>query len=62
MAGAAGAVIVSYEPDVAFSLPLPAIMVTQDQFTGILAYVNRTRYDRVQRSEFSDDCKFAKLN
>lgn len=43
MAGAAGAVIVSYEPDVAFSLPLPAIMVTQDQFTGILAYVNRTR-------------------
>ncbi|CAM0905590.1 unnamed protein product [Alopecurus aequalis] len=43
LVGAAGAVIVTYEPDVAWQLPLPSVMVTQDQFNGIMAYVNRTR-------------------
>ncbi|KAM0856693.1 hypothetical protein ACQ4PT_048961 [Festuca glaucescens] len=41
--GAAGAVMVTYEPDVAWQVTLPGLMVTQDQFNGILAYVNRTR-------------------
>ncbi|XP_037466795.1 subtilisin-like protease SBT4.9 [Triticum dicoccoides] len=41
--GAAGAVIVTDQPDVAFSLPLPAVMVSQHQFSRIMAYVNRTR-------------------
>ncbi|XP_044957348.1 subtilisin-like protease SBT4.3 [Hordeum vulgare subsp. vulgare] len=41
--GAAGAVIVTDQPDVAFSMPLPAVMVSQAQFTRIMAYVNRTR-------------------
>ncbi|KAF0908849.1 hypothetical protein E2562_028733 [Oryza meyeriana var. granulata] len=39
----AGAVIVTFEPDVAFSMPLPAVTVTPDQLTRILAYVKRTR-------------------
>ncbi|KAL6880068.1 hypothetical protein ACP4OV_011633 [Aristida adscensionis] len=43
LAGAAGAVSVSYEADIAFSLPLPGLTVTQDHFTEILAYVNKTR-------------------
>ncbi|KAL6647545.1 hypothetical protein ACP70R_014982 [Stipagrostis hirtigluma subsp. patula] len=42
LAGAAGAVILGDEPDVAFTLPLPALMVTSDQFEEILAYVNGT--------------------
>ncbi|TVU41283.1 hypothetical protein EJB05_14786, partial [Eragrostis curvula] len=42
-AGAAGAVIGTYEPDIAFSMPLPALTVTQDPFAKILDYVNRTR-------------------
>uniref|UniRef100_A0A453QXM3 Subtilisin-like protease fibronectin type-III domain-containing protein n=1 Tax=Aegilops tauschii subsp. strangulata TaxID=200361 RepID=A0A453QXM3_AEGTS len=41
--GAAGAVIGTDQPDIAFSLPLPAVMVSQAQFTRIMAYVNRTR-------------------
>ncbi|KAL6647326.1 hypothetical protein ACP70R_014763 [Stipagrostis hirtigluma subsp. patula] len=43
LAGAAGAVIVTYEADIAFSLPLPGLTVTEDQFDEILAYVNKTR-------------------
>jgi hypothetical protein len=43
LAGAAGTVIVNAEPDVAFVFPLPAVTITQDQFTQILAYINRTR-------------------
>ncbi|PUZ68793.1 hypothetical protein GQ55_2G057200 [Panicum hallii var. hallii] len=42
-AGAAGTVIVNDEPDIAFVFPLPAVTIAQDQFTEILAYVNRTR-------------------
>ncbi|TVU41280.1 hypothetical protein EJB05_14783, partial [Eragrostis curvula] len=42
LAGAAGTVIVGNAPDVAFTMPLPALVVTQDQFDGILAYVNTT--------------------
>ncbi|KAG0542011.1 hypothetical protein BDA96_02G066000 [Sorghum bicolor] len=42
-AGAAGAVIVSGAPDVAFLLPLPALTISTDQFTKIMAYVNKTR-------------------
>ncbi|KAM3208079.1 hypothetical protein ACQJBY_063023 [Aegilops geniculata] len=41
--GAAGAVIGTDQPDIAFSLPLPAVMVSQAQFTRIMAYFNRTR-------------------
>lgn len=44
-AGAAGAVIVSGAPDVAFLLPLPALTISTDQFTKIMAYVNKTRCD-----------------
>jgi hypothetical protein len=43
LAGAAGAVLVGDQPDVAFPLPLPALVVSQDQFDEILAYVNSTR-------------------
>ncbi|RLM86365.1 hypothetical protein C2845_PM04G04900 [Panicum miliaceum] len=42
-ARAAGTVIVNDEPDIAFVFPLPALTIAQDQFTEILAYVNRTR-------------------
>ncbi|WVZ62256.1 hypothetical protein U9M48_012022 [Paspalum notatum var. saurae] len=43
LAGAAGVVLVSRAPDVAFTLaPLPALAVTQDQFDQIMAYVNST--------------------
>nr|XP_034580687.1 subtilisin-like protease SBT4.3 [Setaria viridis] len=42
LAGAAGAVLVSDQPDVAFPLPLPGLMVPQDKFDEILAYVNST--------------------
>ncbi|XP_025800523.1 subtilisin-like protease SBT4.3 [Panicum hallii] len=42
LAGAAGAVLVGDQPDVAFPLPLPALVVSQDQFDEILAYVNST--------------------
>uniref|UniRef100_A0A0D9WWE8 Peptidase S8/S53 domain-containing protein n=1 Tax=Leersia perrieri TaxID=77586 RepID=A0A0D9WWE8_9ORYZ len=41
-AGAAGAVIVGDNPDTAFAVPLPALMVTQEQFDEIMAYVNST--------------------
>jgi len=44
-AGAAGTVIANAEPDVAFVFPLPAVTIAEDQFTEILAYVNRTRYE-----------------
>ena len=43
LAGAAGVVIVSEAPDVAFTLPLPGLTVTQDQFDQIMVYVNSTR-------------------
>ncbi|WVZ62243.1 LOW QUALITY PROTEIN: hypothetical protein U9M48_012009 [Paspalum notatum var. saurae] len=43
LAGAAGMIMVNGEPDVASMLPLPALTVTQDQFTEIVAYVNKTR-------------------
>jgi hypothetical protein len=43
LAGAAGAVIVSDVPDVAFALPLPGLTVTRDEFDQIMAYVNSTR-------------------
>ncbi|CAN6203285.1 unnamed protein product [Urochloa humidicola] len=42
LAGAAGAVLVGDQPDVAFPLPLPGLVVYQDQFDEILAYVNST--------------------
>ncbi|XP_066391998.1 subtilisin-like protease SBT4.3 [Miscanthus floridulus] len=42
LAGAAGAIIVSDIPDVAFALPLPGLTVTQDEFDQIMAYVNST--------------------
>ncbi|CAL5066647.1 unnamed protein product [Urochloa decumbens] len=42
LAGAAGSVLVGDQPDVAFPLPLPGLMVTQVQFDEILAYVNST--------------------
>ncbi|RLN36221.1 cucumisin-like [Panicum miliaceum] len=41
-AGAAGVVIVTRAPDVAFVLPLPGLTVTQDEFDRIMAYVNST--------------------
>nr|XP_034580689.1 subtilisin-like protease SBT4.9 [Setaria viridis]TKW30939.1 hypothetical protein SEVIR_2G071900v2 [Setaria viridis] len=41
-AGAAGVVIVTRSPDVAFVLPLPGLTVTQDEFDQIMAYVNST--------------------
>ncbi|KAJ1288111.1 hypothetical protein BS78_02G064900 [Paspalum vaginatum] len=44
LAGAAGTVMFNGEPDVAFMMPLPALTVTQDQFTEIVAYVNKTRH------------------
>lgn len=43
LAGAAGVVIVSRIPDVAFALPLPGLTVSQDQFDQTMAYVNSTR-------------------
>ena len=45
LAGAAGAVIVTAQPNIAFLLPLPALKITGDQFTEIMAYVNKTRCD-----------------
>ncbi|KAL6880066.1 hypothetical protein ACP4OV_011631 [Aristida adscensionis] len=42
LSGAAGAVIDASIPDVAFTLPLPALMVNGEQFHEILAYVNST--------------------
>jgi len=43
MEGAAGAVIVGYNPDLAQTVILPALVVTQDQFDEILAYVKSSR-------------------
>jgi hypothetical protein len=43
LAGAAGVVLVTRAPDVASTLPLPGLMVTQDKFDQIMAYVNSTR-------------------
>ena len=43
MAGAAGAVIVGYYPNLALNVILPALMVTQDQFDEILAYMKSSR-------------------
>jgi len=43
LAGAAGAVLAGDQPDVAFPLPFPALVVSQDQFDQILAYVSSTR-------------------
>jgi hypothetical protein len=43
LVGAAGVVMVTYEPDVAWQVTLPGVMVAQDQFNGIMAYFNRTR-------------------
>ncbi|KAF0908847.1 hypothetical protein E2562_028731 [Oryza meyeriana var. granulata] len=42
LAGAAGAVIIGEYPDVALAVPLPALMVTQEQLNEIMAYVNST--------------------
>ncbi|KAL6647549.1 hypothetical protein ACP70R_014986 [Stipagrostis hirtigluma subsp. patula] len=42
LAGAAGAVILTVQLDAALSFPLPALMVTPDQFHEILDYVNGT--------------------
>ncbi|CAD6220734.1 unnamed protein product [Miscanthus lutarioriparius] len=42
LAGAAGVVLVTRAPDVAFTLPLPGLTVTQDKFDQIMAYVNST--------------------
>ncbi|KAG2640578.1 hypothetical protein PVAP13_2KG100000 [Panicum virgatum] len=42
LAGAAGAVLAGDQPDVAFPLPFPALVVSQDQFDQILAYVMGT--------------------
>ncbi|XP_066392085.1 subtilisin-like protease SBT4.3 [Miscanthus floridulus] len=42
LAGAAGVVLVTREPDVASTPPLPGLMVTQDKFDQIMAYVNST--------------------
>ena len=42
-AGAAGAVIVGYYPNLALTVILPALMVTQDQFDEILAYMKSSR-------------------
>jgi hypothetical protein len=47
LADAAGAVIVTAQPDIAFLLPLPAVKITGDQFTEIMAYVNKTRCNRL---------------
>ena len=45
LAGAAGAVIVTAQPNIAFLLPLPALTISKDQFTEIMAYVNKTLCD-----------------
>ncbi|KAJ1288119.1 hypothetical protein BS78_02G065300 [Paspalum vaginatum] len=42
LAGAAGIVVVSDEPDDAPTLPLPGLTVTQHEFDQIMAYVNST--------------------
>ncbi|CAN6197158.1 unnamed protein product [Urochloa humidicola] len=42
LAGAAGVVILTHAPDVAFALPLPGLTVTQEYFNKIMAYVNST--------------------
>ncbi|OEL24438.1 Subtilisin-like protease SBT4.6 [Dichanthelium oligosanthes] len=59
LAGAAGVVVVTGEPDIAFAFPLPALAITQDQFTEILAYVNRTckPVGTVHRTEATFDSK-----
>jgi subtilisin family serine protease len=43
LAGAAGAVLAGIAPDAAFTMPLPALVVTDGQFDEIMAYVNSTR-------------------
>ncbi|XP_034580688.1 subtilisin-like protease SBT4.3 [Setaria viridis] len=42
LAGAAGAVVTGIAPDAAFTMPLPALVVTEGQFDEIMAYVNST--------------------
>ncbi|CAN6171244.1 unnamed protein product [Urochloa humidicola] len=42
LAGAAGVVILTRAPDVAFTLPLPGLTVTKEYFDQIMAYVNST--------------------
>ncbi|KAF8654851.1 hypothetical protein HU200_061430 [Digitaria exilis] len=42
LAGAAGIILVTRAPDVAFELPLPGLTVTQDKFDQIKVYVNST--------------------
>ncbi|KAG2640583.1 hypothetical protein PVAP13_2KG347000 [Panicum virgatum] len=41
-AGAAGAVVLEEAPDAHFTMPLPGLAVTRDQFDEIMAYVNST--------------------
>ena len=43
LAGAAGAVLAGMAPDVALTMPLPALVVTEGQLDEIMAYVNSTR-------------------
>ncbi|CAL5066643.1 unnamed protein product [Urochloa decumbens] len=42
LAGAAGAVLAGSAPDVALTMPLPALVVSEDQFDEIMAYFNST--------------------
>ncbi|KAL6880067.1 hypothetical protein ACP4OV_011632 [Aristida adscensionis] len=55
--GAAGAVLASKEPDVAFTFPLPALMVDLDHFDEILAYANVTSnpVGTIERTETTVD-------
>ncbi|PWZ15518.1 Subtilisin-like protease SBT4.3 [Zea mays] len=57
LAGAAGVVIVSRIPDVAFALPLPGLTVSQDQFDQTMAYVNSTSHPvgTIDRTETTVD-------
>ncbi|CAN6180709.1 unnamed protein product [Urochloa humidicola] len=42
LAGAAGAVLAGMAPDVALTMPLPALVVSEGQFDEIMAYFNST--------------------
>nr|CAB3452223.1 unnamed protein product [Digitaria exilis] len=57
LAGAAGIVLVTYSPDVAFEVPLPGLAVTRDVFDQIMVYVNTTSNPvcTIERTETTDD-------
>ncbi|PAN09961.1 hypothetical protein PAHAL_2G061900 [Panicum hallii] len=57
LAGAAGAVLAGMAPDVALTMPLPALVVTEGQLDEIMAYVNSTSnpVGTIERTETTEN-------